>query len=71
MAAKRNTPALKGMPAQGSRPAGSSTPVPQGQYPTVIGTGGLPNVPKPYIQSPGATTVNSTPAPSARKGKKK
>jgi hypothetical protein len=66
---RRNTPALKGMPAQGSRPAGSSTPVANGQYPTVLGTHGLPNVPAPYIQSPGSTTVNSTPAP--RKGKKK
>lgn len=66
-AKKRNTPALKGMPAQGSRPAGNGKPVPQGEYPTVIGTHGLPNVPAPYVQSPGKTTVNSTPAPSARK----
>lgn len=69
MATKRNTPALKGMPAQGSRPSGNSSVVPQGQYPTVIGTHGLPNVPAPYVQSPGNSTVNSTPAP--RKGKKK
>lgn len=68
--AKRNTPMLKGMPAQGSRPAGKSGVVPQGQYPTVIGTGGLPNVPAPYIQSPGETTVNSTPARSGRKTKR-
>lgn len=68
---KRNTPALKGMPAQGSRPSGGArVVVPQGQYPTVIGTHGLPNVPAPYIQSPGDTTVNATPARSARKKKR-
>lgn len=65
-----NVPKLKGAPAQGSRPAGSSKVVPNGQYPTVLGTKRLPGIPGPItdadnvaINEPGDTTVNSTPAP--------
>jgi hypothetical protein len=58
-----NTPKLKGMPAQGSRPAGSRTPVPNAQYPTVLGTKKLPMTPGPLVPGgDGETTVNSTPA---------
>jgi len=60
-----NVPKLKGANA-GARPAGSSTPAPQGQYPTVIGTKGAPNTPAPQIGLPGNVTINSSPAPSAR-----
>ena len=61
--AGRNTPALKGMPAQGSRPAGSAKLVPNGQYPTVLGTRKLPMTPGPLVPGgSGATTVNSTPS---------
>lgn len=64
-----NVPKLKGVNT-GARPAGSSMPVPQGQYPTVIGTRGAPNTPAPYVGVPGDVTINSSPAPSAR-GKRK
>jgi hypothetical protein len=64
-----NAPKLKGAPAQGSRPSGSSAIVPNAQYPTVLGTKRLPNIPGPTvtqggveINEPGETTVNSTPA---------
>jgi hypothetical protein len=66
-APRRNTPALKGMPAQGSRPASRGGVVPNGQYPTVIGTHGAPGTGAPYVPNPGKTTVNSTPAPGAKK----
>lgn len=66
-----NTPRLKGLPAAGSRPAGSSALVPNGQYPTVLGTKRLPGIPGPAstdpenaaaINEPGQSTINSTPA---------
>lgn len=64
-----NTPKLKGLPAQGSRPAGSSAVVPNGQYPTTLKTRKLPDVPGavmnqggPAINEAGDVTVNSTPA---------
>jgi hypothetical protein len=61
-APRRNTPALKGMPAQGSRPASKGGVVPNGQYPTVIGTKNAPGTGAPYVPNPGKSTVNSTPA---------
>jgi hypothetical protein len=64
-----NTPNLKGLPAQGSRPSGSSAVVPNGQYPTTLKTRKLPDVPGavmnqggPAINETGDVTVNSTPA---------
>jgi hypothetical protein len=64
-----NTPKLKGLPSQGSRPAGSSAVVPNGQYPTTLKTRKLPDVPGavmnqggPAINEAGDVTVNSTPA---------
>jgi hypothetical protein len=64
-----NVPKLKGSPTAGSRPAGSLALVPSGQYPTVLGTHRLPDVPGavmnepgPAINKPGKSTVNSTPA---------
>lgn len=64
-----NTPKLKGLPASGTKPAGSSAVIPNAQYPTVLGTRRLPGVPGPItgpdnaaINEPGDTTVNSTPA---------
>lgn len=66
-APRRNTPALKGMPAQGSRPGGSAKVVPNGQYPTVLGTKNAPGTDAPYVPNPGKSTINSTPAPSSRK----
>lgn len=64
-----NTPKLKGLPAQGSRPAGSAAVVPNGQYPTTLKTRKLPDVPGavmnqggPAINEAGESTVNSTPA---------
>lgn len=66
-----NVPKLKGVPASGSRPAGSPAVVPNGQYPTVLGTKKLPthtdptvSQPGPQINESGETTVNSTPAKS-------
>lgn len=61
-APRRNTPALKGMPKQGSRPRGSAAIVPNGQYPTVIGTHGAPGTGRPYVPNPGSSTINSTPS---------
>lgn len=64
-----NVPKLKGAAAQGSKAAGSSALVPNAQYPTILGTKRLPNVPGPVmtaggveINEPGESTVNSTPA---------
>lgn len=64
-----NVPKLKGIPAAGSRPSGSSAVVPNAQYPTVLKTRRLPGVPGPVmtaggveINEPGDVTVNSTPA---------
>lgn len=58
-----NVPKLKGSLAQGSRPAGSTAPVPNGQYPTVLDTHKLPMTPGPLVPGgSGETTVNSTPA---------
>ena len=57
-----NVPKLKGAKAQGSKPAGSSAVVPNGKYPTVLGTRKLPMTPGPYVPEPGDTTVNSTPS---------
>lgn len=58
-----NTPKLKGAASQGSRPAGSSGLVPNGKYPTVLGTKKLPMTPGPLVPGgSGQTTVNSTPA---------
>lgn len=66
MAAKTNVPKLKGAGAQGSRPRGSKAVVPNGMYPTVIGTHGAPNTPEPHVGLPGDLTVNSTPSPKGK-----
>lgn len=67
----RNTPQLKGMPAQGSRPAGSSKILPSGYQVGVTDTHKIPGTVGPDTAPrgtpPGNVTVNSTPAPSARK----
>lgn len=64
-----NVPKLKGALAAGSRPSGSSALVPNAQYPTVLKTRRLPDVPGvimneggPAINESGDVTVNSTPA---------
>lgn len=64
-----NTPKLKGLAAQGTKPGGSSALIPNAQYPTVLKTKKLPDVPGaimaaggPAINESGPTTVNSTPA---------
>lgn len=64
-----NVPKMKGVAAQGSRPAGSAAVVPNGQYPTVNNTRKLPDVPGvimrnpgPAINKPGKVTTNTTPA---------
>lgn len=63
MAAKTNVPALKG--ARAGKPSGSSSQIPMGQYPTVIGTTGKPaNVSAnldALTQGNGKSTVNSQP----------
>jgi hypothetical protein len=62
MAERRNTPKLKGSPAQGARPGGKAAPVPNGQYPTILGTKNAPGTGAPYVPNPGQSTVNSTPS---------
>lgn len=67
MAAKRtNVAPLKGMPAQGSRPAGSRKVLGQGFTVGVTGTKKLPGTVGPDTAPrgfpDGDTTVNSTPA---------
>jgi len=64
-----NTPKLKGIAAPGSRPAGSSMPVPNAQYPTVLASKRPADVPGPVmnqggpaINKPGKVNINSTPA---------
>lgn len=58
-----NVPKLRGALRQGSKPSGSSKVVPNGQYPTVLGTKKLPMTPGPFVPGgDGETTVNSTPA---------
>lgn len=64
-----NVPKLKGSLAAGSKPSGSSALVPNGQYPTILGTKRMPAVPGavmnqggPAINESGESTVNSTPA---------
>lgn len=59
---KTNVPLLKGSPKQGSRPGGAKALVPNGQYPTVIGTHGAPGTGAPQVTVPGDVTINSTPA---------
>jgi hypothetical protein len=64
MAGKTNVPSLKG--ARTGKPSGSSTQIPQGQYPTVQTPGGLAANVKPNLdaltQGKGQTTVNSRPS---------
>lgn len=58
-----NVTTAKGTPKQGTRPAGTSAVVPNGQYPTIIGTHGLATTPKPQVApGGGSVTVNSQPA---------
>lgn len=64
-----NVPPLKGAAASGSKPAGSSAVIPNAQYPTILGTKRLPEIPGAVMNEPGAaingpgeSTVNSTPA---------
>jgi hypothetical protein len=66
-AKKGNSPALKGVLAQGSKPSGSARVVPNAQYPTVLGTkrkAGAPPLITPEVTGPGggSTTVNANPA---------
>lgn len=63
MAAKTNTPKLKGMKT--GKPSGNSAVVPAGQYPTILGTKGIGANAKANLDAltggQGSSTVNSRP----------